>query len=74
MKVEYLSNSTLPSRPWEATAPVCPLLQLGSLPLGFGNHSAPCPFKLKDGRGSPLLLAPECFTALVGFPLLVNHL
>lgn len=67
-------NSALPSRPWEATAPVSPFLQPGSLPPGSGNLSSPRPFRLKDGRGSLLLLAPECFAALAGFRLPVHHL
>lgn len=67
-------NSAFPSRPWEATAPVSPFLQPGSLPPGSGNLSSPRPFRLKDGRGSLLLLAPECFAALAGFRLPVHHL
>lgn len=67
-------NSAFLSRPWEATAPVSPFLQPGSLPPGSGNLSSPRPFRLKDGRGSLLLLAPECFAALAGFRLPVHHL
>ena len=64
----YLSHSSIPPRLWEPTAPLGPLLWLGSLSLCSSNHSTPHHLRFEDSWGSLLFLAPECLTDPCWFP------